>query len=300
MDTFIPAFLAAQEELFRHNLSNSGSICSLRSFTYEDNKTPDYTHDLHKQLYYLRYASAYIIEYYLAYQQIFETNKVVPEQSITTLSIGCGAMLDLIGFDFARRQVDGYNALTPRYYGVDLVDWQCHDTKIIENIKFFNCGIEDLSPADDLRYRLDILFFPKSASEIPYSSLDAFVEKLDADDLEKKICIVNSRRGSSTTDGNKVGKFCDNIAKKCGYRIVTQGEGVNVLNDPEEYLSAFCPGNYWYERNTGHWLNELVNIYCAHTDCDNDKKELCCKTINRWPTLKVKHISPEIYHLEKI
>lgn len=299
MDKFIPAFLSTQLAAFKDNLSIPGRICELRSFSYDNGIRPDYTQDLHRQLYYLRFASAYIIEYFLAYKYIFGSGKITPQNNIAVLSIGCGAMLDLIGFEFARRYTLGFESSIPHYYGVDLIDWQCPEAKIIDSSVFLNKGIEHVLPASDLPYRLDILFFPKSVSEIPQECLNSFIDSLDGNDLNSRVCIVNSRRGSSKTDRIKVTAFSKAIARKCGYKIVTQ-EYINFSGDSERYLSTFCPGSYEYDKDLGSWLNQLVNKYCACARCEDEMKQQCCGIINRWPTLKAKNVSPEIYYLEKI
>lgn len=215
--------------------------------------------------------------------------------TIRVLSIGCGAMLDLVGFYYALREQKGLNKCTPYYYGVDLVDWQCEATKLIDNVKFIRGGIENIDFVFDDIMSIDIIFFPKSISEISKNSLNSFVNNMSGYSLNNKIYIINSRRGISTSDSDRASNLVLNIEQQLGYR--KQNKYTLSAPDDIKYWKDLCPGNYDIDREIKILLPNLTNTYCNALCSD---KDICSKTIDKWPSLKTDNIHPEVYCLEKI
>lgn len=296
MNNFLSRFLEQQKNILLRSLTIPGTICNLRSFEYSptNDKTPNYTTEIHRTLYYLRYASSYTIEYYNIYKYIFNNFIPINSDTIRVLSIGCGAMLDLVGFYYALQEQKRLNKCTPYYYGVDLVDWECEATKLIYNVKFIKLGIENIDFVFDDIMPIDIIFFPKSISEISGDNLNSFVKKTSEYNLRNEIYIVNSRRRLSTSDSDKVYNLALNIKQQFGY----YKQDKYILSAPDDitYWEDLCPGNYKFDWEIKRILPNLTNTYC-NALCS--EKYVCSKTIDKWPSLKTDNIRPEVYCLEK-
>ena len=296
MNSFISLFLEENKKELEHILdSDNGNICELSNFTFDNGFIPDYKNSIYRNIYFLRYAYAYIIEYYIVFNKFFNDDKINNLSSISLLSLGCGGMLDLVGFNYARINNEKYKTSTPYYYGVDLIDWNCKNTKIIENTKFFNCNIDefDINSVDD---PIDIIIFPKSISEISNDCIDKFVNNISCDKLSKKLCIINSRRGSSVTDANKAEYFSSCIKEKCNY---SSGDYIyfDIDKDNEVYLGELV--NCGFREDVKQWMINLTTRYCLFGECTHEQVQECSKVIDKWPLLKARNISPQIYYLEK-
>lgn len=83
---FITSFLDKNYQSFSQRTITNDELCTLKNFNFSGDG-PDYTQKLHKEFYFLKYASAYITEYFLAYEIIFSQNHLISGDSICTLSL---------------------------------------------------------------------------------------------------------------------------------------------------------------------------------------------------------------------
>ena len=288
---FITNFLNTQFASFTRRASTQEELCTLRAFD-PANWKPDYSNPLHREFYYLKYASAYITEYYLAYQRIFSQNFLQQARSMTVLSVGCGAMLDLVGFYYAHAQSQDYHDMRTRYYGVDILDWECATTRITEEVETHYDGLGQFN-VSDCGYRIQIISFPKSISDIPGQDLINFANSIQDNDIMDQICVINSKRGNSRDDTIRAVSFCSTIAKRLGYTV--RSEEFNI-SDTEVRFESLLPTEFVFCNDIIQHIQNLC-IGCIFDNCieyDN-----CSSIIQRYPMRYARNIKPEIYYLEK-
>lgn len=145
-------------------------ICQLQQ-AFSKAWGPIYSSKLHRSFYFIKYAVPYCIEYREIYRTILDSELFYNATSISVLSIGCGAMLDFIGFIYALREINPHS--TWAYHGIDIVDWECKEISNVSsaNIKFTCKGIGNIS-TEELNNHYDIIIFPKSISDIPPTEIN--------------------------------------------------------------------------------------------------------------------------------
>lgn len=290
---WITEFLTQKYQSISHHKIVPPKLCDLKRFDFL-NGGPDYRKRLVRDFYFVKYSSAYVTEYFLCYYRIFSTEFLLDRPRICTLSIGCGAMLDLVGFEYARRYWAHVYSGKPVYCGIDVVDWRCEDTKLIDNIKSFYEGLENFS-ASDFRYPFSIICFPKSLSDIPSESIMDFADSLTEDDVEDKFCIIVSKRRGSTTDSRLGRDFVEILADNLSYTY-TQEDRTQILRSDSEYFEHHLDTPFIFDNNIHGFMEELGE-QCGHCECE--ESEDCKNTIGKKAMRKVEHIYPEIYYLEK-
>lgn len=288
---FITNFLNTQFNSFSQRDISQTELCALRAFD-PANWNPDYSNPLHREFYYLKYASAYITEYYLAYQRIFCQNFLQQDGDITVLSVGCGAMLDLVGFGYAHAQSQNYHEMCTYYYGVDILDWECAATRIQEEVESHYDGLGQFN-ISDCDHRIKIISFPKSISDIPYKDLINFANSIQDNDIMDKICVINSKRRNSYDDTNLATSFCDRIASRLGYTV--RHEEFNI-SDTEVCFENLLHNKFIFDDAIIHHIRNIC-MRCIFGNCE--RYSSCCDIIQRYPMRYARNIKPEIYYLEK-
>lgn len=277
---------------FREN-----ELCSLRRFDTSDWR-PDYSNPLHREFYLLRYAPAYISEYYLIYKHIFDKDFLAKGEYVAALSLGCGAMLDLVGLECARRDSTAFVSAKAYYYGVDISDWGCELTKIIRNAYLFLDGIARFDH-DDAECKYDIIMFPKSIADLDEAELMDFAEDIPRNALQKRFCVVNVP-SSDISGGRQLAEtFCRRICERLGYSIVEkepiswwEPEGRNM------YFSTLLENGYFYPKDILDALS-AVSERCTTTECPDVRRERCKRILNKSPILMTWYAQPDIFYLEK-
>lgn len=288
---FITDFLNDQYNSFSQRNISQDELCTLRSFAFSG-ESPDYTDSLHREFYFLKYASAYITEYFLAYERIFSSDHLSAGDSVCTLSLGCGAMLDLVGFEYARQQSENFCGSRPIYYGVDIIVWDCSETKIIDDFYESYDGIENFDSNNSIKY--DIICFPKSISDIGEARILDFAESLTSCDVSDRICIIVSKRGNSIDDANNAENFVEILCKNIGFSF--KKEIFNV--DEDEYFENILENSFLFNNQIG-WNIRSLGQRCAFCDCEENLQSECEQIIGKWPMRKAFNVHPEIYYLEK-
>ena len=301
MHNFITNFLNKNFESFKNRTLSQEDLCSLRTFE-SNNFNPDYSNIIHREFYYLKYSSFYISEYYLIFKHIFEQEFLLPGGDISVLSIGCGAMLDLVGFEYARRDTQQFQNATPHYYGIDISDWKCDSTKIINSLGFYK-GCVSTFDLRTLGTSFDIIIFPKVMSDIGLERIFNFSKNIINDNLYKKSCIINSRRGESNTDSELAALVCGMVMYNTGCGCIKDSVPMQKAQ-ATQYIEKLLPKPFSFDDNVGSFIRKLPG-HCEHKSCahndDMRAKENCSEIIGRWPMRYAKacNISPEIYYLEK-
>ena len=195
---------------YRDNKIKSGDgLCDLKNVNFMKGFIPDYTDAGQCSLYLLRYGAAYTVEYRAAYDEIFKGQHIIPGH-VCILSVGCGTCLDKASAFCAMKKYAQFKDKELVYYGVDIARWNVDVFDDVET-SFIHKGIQNVGSAD-IETLVDIVFFPKSLSEIEEYWLTGFLDNMDEDDFEDKICIVASNRNSLADNAkasNFIVKFCD-------------------------------------------------------------------------------------------
>lgn len=304
---FIANFLAWHFFAFRNVLPNmyGDFLCTLRSFAFRDS-FPNYKDPRHRNFYFLKYASAYLIEYYEIYRRLLTSDWLQDSPRLSVLSIGCGAMLDLVGLKYALRACK--NSAEPVYRGVDLVDWKCDDTKVIQNQRLLICDIGAFSPQpEENAAPYSVLFFPKSISEIPQDSLDAFVDALSPSFLTDRAALVVSKRGQAREDHEAGLRLCQRLCKRLGFDMWQGASVFSSESSPIKFadLLPCADSREQVEYYLGLSATKLEVLSSRFTDCNCPKKKQCEAIVGKYPMLNLVrqegglNADPEIYYLQK-
>lgn len=268
-------------------------LCDLKNVNFMQGFIPDYTDAGQCSLYLLRYGAAYTVEYRAAYDEIFKGQHITPGQ-VCILSVGCGTCLDKASAFFAMKKYSEFKDKELIYYGVDIARW---DVDVFDEVEtnFIHKGIQDVESADIESY-IDIIFFPKSLSEIEECWLTSFLENIDQDDFEDKICIVASNR-NSTADCYKSKVFTEKFCKKFKFECIKE------IEIQKNYKTHESSRNIWsvfehfsfpqYAINAGSNPKNLCSLVdvCDKTQCEDE--------LNRNVTLKTTLFNTIIYCLER-
>lgn len=218
-------------------------ICQLQQ-AFSKAWGPIYSSKLHRSFYFIKYAVPYCIEYREIYRTILDSELFYNATSISVLSIGCGAMLDFIGFIYALREINPHS--TWAYHGIDIVDWECKEISNVSsaNIKFTCKGIGNIS-TEELNNHYDIIIFPKSISDIPPTEINTFISSLHKNILPNTLILVLSKRGRSSTDNDYMDKICDSIKSYYEYNTLQKnsilGEGCIEIGKMKKTFTELLP-----------------------------------------------------------
>lgn len=245
LEHFLTIFLNKYFKDFIKSIEETSEedICQLQK-AFSKAWGPTYSSKLHRSFYFIKYAVPYCIEYREIYRTILDSELFYNATSISVLSIGCGAMLDFIGFIYALREINPHSTLA--YHGIDIVDWECKEISNVSNanIKFTCKGIGDIS-LEDFNNHYDIIIFPKSISDIPLNELNTFISSIPQRILPDTIILVLSKRGRSTTDNEYMDKICESIKSEYLYDTLKKdsilGEGCIEVGKTKKAFTDFLP-----------------------------------------------------------
>lgn len=268
---------------------NNEFLCDLKNIRYDQACGPDYSQRKVQQLYLLRYFPAYLCEYKYLYQKVIEANVI--SSNFNILSIGCGCCVDYYGAYLAL----GRSITNLQYCGIDPIDWLYKDNLSNDNFCFVQGNISDITFSQDFYY--NILFFPKSLSEIPQSDFNTFLSNLKLLTFRSKyIFLISSIMDKGymhdTTRYDNIadllrskGFRCDNFQ---GAKEITNKGGLNQLDSGFDYpndVKSFLTN-----------LNEKCSHFQQHkSNCENE----CKVQLNKWPILTAKYISFQINLFER-
>lgn len=287
MKKFISDFM---DEVFTEFTSSIDGkcLCELKNNRYDNRSCPDYN-VLNEQLFYLlRYFPAYLCEYKYLYSKIIRTKDL---DSYNVLSIGCGSAIDYYGLYLATgKEIDSIC-----YKGIDLVDWKYRKSLGNGSFSCINQNVSELDFSQNTTF--NILFFPKSLSEIAESDFKIFLRSIEQGVFSSNIVyFVSSTMDSGFIHDQRKYELVRDAFIKNGFRCenykTTQeikDKRAFVYLDPEfEYPDPIK--KYMLE------LNEKCPTYSSTgKNCDNT----CKSQLARFPILKTTHMSYQINKLER-
>lgn len=202
------------DELYKEKI-----YCKLMDLRFNNGHIPDYSKNIIRQYYLLKYLPAYFVEYYDIYRQAIKLDFI--NEGFNILSIGCGCGIDLWGCHFATKDREDIKI---RYTGLDCIDWDYFDT-CEEEAYFIQNGIGQLKCLDEDEY--NVIIFPKSISEFSEDDFKILKKSFENTNfIKKKILLIASIRSSEAeSDGNRIKELVD-IFKKKKY---------SILDDPGSY-----------------------------------------------------------------
>ena len=235
---------------------------------------------------------AYIYDYYLVYKFILALLNY--NERYYTLSIGCGAMIDKIGFKYAACEIGSSNAM---YIGADKASWNN------EQISNFYKGIfikSDIGNVKRNRFlsKIGIIFFPRSLSEVQYSSLTKFINRLHADNFHDHICIasvpVSMEQDKFAKEEKKLLCFTKAVSKKFKFSFSAVPDN-KIFTSKKPFYDQCYKNNFKYPTEIRNWILKMEH-YCIES-CKN--KEEKCKFIWKDPAHGLPSYNPMIYQLTK-
>lgn len=262
---------------FCAGLSGMQKYCELGEVTFLGRKLPNYKSEIQQRLYLLRYFSAYLFEYVEAFSLLAKSGFITKPAKI--VSLGSGSGIDGMAARFALPACS--------YLGIDLVkwsDWFPHESPQIMNAAEFIPAAQD------------VFVFPKSLNEFSDDVVLALADNLPKTSASK-ICIINSRRSDTATDGEKCTKllqaFGSTHDNTTCLKVHPNGMRFNayynwffypphILNSVAG-LSALCPNSI------DSWPNNCIygNEWCDHS------------AMNKSPILWDKFFCTQIYLIQR-
>ena len=239
IEDFLVQFVQRKFEEFLSCIEDTSqeNVCELQKAFNTNGWSPDYNNKLHRLFYFVKYAIPYCIEYREIYRKILQSPLFKNKERISVLSVGCGAMLDMVGLKYAA--CTSSCSVPWCYHGVDLVNWQCAEiTSLLgDGCCFSHANICNIN-FDNCEY--DVIIFPKSISDISDEDLKKFVDALCHANLSKDIALVMSKRGSSFSDDDCMDMLCEALVAEYGYMLYDKIEmlGEDII-DEGRYAKRF-------------------------------------------------------------
>ena len=271
---------------FQENVAKE-PLCVLKSFSFDNGKLPNYTNLMHQQLFLLRYFPAYLCEYKYLYYEVVKEAKL---SEYNVLSIGCGCFLDYHGLAFASAR----SPLPIRYTGVDVISWGYNGIFSNSDIQFCQTKIEDFPFPELVDY--NIIFFPKSISEISDKGLNTFLGNLRGVNFTSDyIYVISSTMDKGyrhdETKYKLIIEYFKNIGFSCkNYQPAQEIKDKRAFNKFDRHF--YYPDDVKDYLGT---LNEKCSEYIKNSkSCSND-----CKEMSRSPILTTKYVSFLVNFLER-
>jgi len=265
-------------------------LCELNDINYAGGHIPDYSNPKIQLFYLLKYAPAYLVEYYSIYKEILKLTKK-EEIYYKILSIGAGASLDYLGMQQAC-QDEGINFLSlVDYHGIDKIGWTPFAEIKNPNYHFSYADIYRWNKLDAEDY--NVIIFPKSIFEL--SHFNKIIALFHNSQFQSdKLILVNSLKTGNTEDKDKFNKLVSEIMMRHNYWM--RGDSVGIANyytPKANRLTDLYPG-FEYPPKTMNMLMNLY-IYCSEfrkngKSCDNH----CVAHLDRYPIMNAAHINYQI------
>jgi len=245
----ITSFLESVFTDFSSSIKNTDRLCSLKTLSFLNSSTPDYSNRMIQQLYLLRYAPAYISEYEAFYNALMDLEG--SPSFLRIFSIGSGSGLDYYGAYRAIKK-KGLPSDTLYYSGIDAIDWYYRTTLDNHRYCFYKQDVTRLHFLPD-RF-INVLLFPKSICEFSDESFSRLLKVISStafcseqinicasvrrshlhDDYERLVEVVKCLllKGEYTIHLNH-NSICDNV----------QGESISYPEHIFKFLSnlrAYC------------------------------------------------------------
>lgn len=268
-------------------------LCDLRGVNFNSNICPDYSNFAVQLLYILRYHFGYAFEYELMYNEII--NEIA--NPISVLSIGCGNGIDLWSLQKVIEKTNKRMAI--EYTGIDAVDWNYKIApRINDAIFYYKNDVSQLDECLKNVENIDVLFFPKSISELSKRKLSLIADVVS--NKSDDIYILASYRANEYALDKDVLKFCYlcDCMKQNGF-CITLGNVENVSKYDYNVGIYGEDHSYSYPDDAKELIRNLhdkcnsIGLYGR--DCDVD----CENELVRMPILKTGLIRYNIVRLSE-
>lgn len=282
---------------FKQYVGSEKNLCALKGAHFDGGKVPDYSDKHIQQLYLLRYAYAYAFEYKCMYSYLMDKRGL--ENKVKVTSIGCGSLIDY--WSLVHAVSEDYNIC---YRGIDIIDWAykvqprtCDDVDCV-----VGDAIKLLQGADS--FSSDIFIFPKSISELLPDEVSTLAVCFSGENgkklLKNKVHFLFSLRtdpGSIVRDMSKTQIIYDRMLA-CGFHTSDKSnqylgfnesiKGKNIRNIDDDFAH---PGNV---------VDFLKDLYERCEDIETcQEKEDCKGRLGRWPILKCRYATWQIFTFER-
>lgn len=159
----LDSFLFSAFERFKRVVENEGAN-KIKKFDFETNGV-DYSDQLVRDFYVLKYFYAYLYEFYEIYVKLLETS-FFRDKPLNVISLGAGSCVDYFGLFLAKEEKNLSNTI--KYHGFDKINWKNSNGFEIENFYFLEQNIFDLCSLVSYfdSTCINIIVFPNSLYEL--------------------------------------------------------------------------------------------------------------------------------------
>lgn len=281
---------------FKDYTANADKLCKLLGVDFSGGKLPDYSDENIRQLYLLRYAFAYIFEYMVMYETLFE--EYPPKDTLSVTSLGSGAMLDYEGLRRALKKSDG-ESVAVDYVGIDAVKWKVYDYQTYKSdaVHLWQDNAAHYLDAFDA-LTSDVYIFPHSISDFSQDDFDAicnvFATKPIKNDRIHILISLRADDGSLQRDFERSVVLADALNRN-GYFTESDSKACKKLREFEKGIKAF-DNEFTYPEDAKYYLSSLFSKCKERGACTED---YCHDTINRSPALSARKIRVQIMTFER-
>lgn len=221
------------------------------------------------------------------YKEIIR-ERLIAEYKI--LSIGCGSAIDYYGLYFANDR----DISTIKYEGIDPVNWKYRKSLDNEN---FTCKQESIVNLKFSSADYNIIFFPKSLSEISEDDLNIFITNIEQGIFASEILyLVSSTMDKGFIyDQQKYERIKDALVAN-GFTCHNYQKTQEITDKPS--FAHFDP-DFFYPDEVKDFIIEL-NKKCPTYSAEGKNCDSSCKEqLTRYPILKTTHVSFQINKFER-
>ena len=280
---------------FKKMIKKMNCLCELKNVSFYSNSVPNYENYTVQLLYALRYHFGYAFEYADMYNKLMKVSDIY--NKISVLSVGCGNGIDLWSLQYALSRIN--RDISIEYYGIDAIDWVNKiEGREYDSINYHICDIADINKNINYIKKFDVIFFPKSISELDTSDLKAIVDFVDQ--KTNNIYVLSSYRASEyrlNEDVDKYTFFCKALIHK-GFKIFF-GELDNYYIFNNNVGLIAYDDNFEYPQKALDYVTNLHKKCLSYDDECQECVEHCIDDLNRIPILKTGNIRYNMVGLQR-
>jgi hypothetical protein len=281
---------------FQHQAEQEQGLCACKDLTYEDGRTPDYTDLLLQQHYMLRYFPAYLVEYFLMYQNLL--NQAFLPNILKVLSIGCGCGVDLWGLNLAIRDHGADPAARINYTGIDLAPWAYQDDLGLPHVRFLNQDITDWDRLDATDY--NVFVFPKCIGEFPTQVFNSICDMFQNTTFDRpRVCGLCSLMDMGhAADAARFTRIANIMQSTHAFRLLDEPNTYWHVPNPDRGLNTVC-GDFDYPQEildrVRVLLRECPTFQENREPCEDD----CAAALNKWPILRAIYVNYKLLRFQR-
>ena len=289
MREFTNRFLENTQRYLYNDICRMPSLCALKGLNFSAyERLPDYGIPAIQRLYLLRYAYAYLAEYYYMYGYLMER---FGGNRWNVLSIGAGCGLDYYGAYFSV----GTRLESLNYIGIDRINWLDQ-----QQLGKFRIHINEIENVDFNIYAdANVIIFPKSICELSETSYGRFSTAIQNRTFNgNRILLVSSQRSTYIDNDHRrfymlVDQFAGSGYTPRQFPVVRAPEGSRYFYD----VVGFCipDGIRCFLENLADRCPNIDNCPCGNGrgQCDTRNQ------LNRAPMYSTNYMNFEYAVLER-